>query len=329
MSTKISIIIPAHNSGNTITKNLNSILSSKLDCVEVIVVNNGSSDNTLEIVKRYQKTDQRVVCIDSPKASVSNARNLGIKKAHGKWIVFVDADDQLYPGAIETFVHNVSNHNDLILFNYTVNNEPIKPYGNDMDYSHLFKRMLRNPTKCMTVWNKMFRLNLILKNKVFFNSDLKYSEDSEFLIRYMLISQTVKASSEITYEYNVSSGSTVRKYNSNSIYEYTKAIKIIRKELMTYPKLSEELNLFILMQLNLIMVHNVFSTNNPENFFSKVGNLKKITKEELFNVPIRGTKLNILRGARFLPIIFIKFHFYFCSGIIYTLRVWQNNKKAN
>lgn len=326
MKTKISVIIPAHNSAGTISQALNSILKTTLDNFEVIVINNGSSDDTDSIVHRYQQTDSRVIYAESEKG-VSNARNKGIDCANGEWLLFVDADDQLAAGAMDVFNAYTGTSSDLILFNYNVGNQVIKPYDNSLDYIHLFRQMLSNPTKCMTVWNKLFRADVIKEYHLLFNTSLKYSEDSEFLIRYLKTIKTIQVADEATYHYNLSGNSTVRTYNPNSIAEYVRAVKVIQNELAELPQLRSATNNFILMQFNLIMVHNVFSSDNPQSFLAKISKLRNICQNEPFKVPLQSIKISKAQGLRFLPVILAKYHLNFLAGLIYAIRVAQNNRK--
>ena len=325
MSIQLSIIIPAHNNEKTITKTLDSILISTCTNFEVIIINNGSSDKTLEVVKNYQKNDSRILCIDSTEVGVSNARNKGLEYANGEWILFVDADDQLLHNAMNVFNSCMFSKSDLVLFNYSVNNKIIKPYGKYKNYDELFAKMLNNPTKCMTVWNKLFHTNVIRNHGLKFNTDLKYSEDSEFLIRYMKLVKKIQLVDKVTYKYNLTVNSTVRKYNSDSIYEYIKAVKIIRKEL-PISQFQQSTNNFILMQMNLIMVHNIFSIDNKEKFITKLHHLKRISEIGVFKDAIHSVGINKISEPRFLPILLIKFNFNFGAGIIYFLRVWQNSR---
>ena len=90
----ISFIIPAYNAEETIESCIESIISYKEEALEVLIVENGSSDMTTEISQKLENRDARIKLCHSEKG-VSNARNLGIEKAAGKWIVFVDADDKV------------------------------------------------------------------------------------------------------------------------------------------------------------------------------------------------------------------------------------------
>ena len=90
---KISIIVPVYNRQYTIEACLQGILSSKYKNIEVIVVNDGSTDKSLDICQQYANSDDRLVVINQPNAGVSAARNAAIEVSTGDWITFVDSDD--------------------------------------------------------------------------------------------------------------------------------------------------------------------------------------------------------------------------------------------
>ncbi|MBR4570580.1 MAG: glycosyltransferase family 2 protein, partial [Candidatus Riflebacteria bacterium] len=91
----VSVIIPAYNVEKYIGECLDSIIFQTYKNIEIIVVNDGSKDNTLSIIRDYSKKDNRIIIIDKQNTGVSDTRNCGINKAKGVYIVFVDGDDYL------------------------------------------------------------------------------------------------------------------------------------------------------------------------------------------------------------------------------------------
>ena len=107
----ISVIIPLYNKGPIIERSLRSVLSQDYDDFEVIVVNDGSTDHSADIVRSFN--DPRIKLIEQENGGPSKARNTGIKHAKGEWIVFLDADDELLPGAIKHFIETASLHKEF------------------------------------------------------------------------------------------------------------------------------------------------------------------------------------------------------------------------
>ena len=104
MKNKISVIIPAYNAEKWIYNCVKSVLSQNDDNFEIIIVNDGSKDNTLALCKKLENDDKRIILVDKKNGGVSKARNEGIKKATGKWVVYLDSDDYLCKGAFEKFL---------------------------------------------------------------------------------------------------------------------------------------------------------------------------------------------------------------------------------
>lgn len=90
---KISIIVPCYNNEKYITRCLDSIIKQTFNEIEIIIVNDGSVDNTIEVIREYANKDNRIVVIDKMNEGVSIARNTGLKKARGKYVMFIDSDD--------------------------------------------------------------------------------------------------------------------------------------------------------------------------------------------------------------------------------------------
>ena len=112
---KVSVIIPTYNRGNLIIKSIKSVLNQTFKNLEVIVIDDGSSDNTEHLVNKITDKRLKYVKLSSNKGS-SNARNIGIKNANGQFISFQDSDDIFYPNKIEKQLKNIINKNSIIDF---------------------------------------------------------------------------------------------------------------------------------------------------------------------------------------------------------------------
>ncbi|MBW3349185.1 glycosyltransferase family 2 protein [Limosilactobacillus reuteri] len=320
----LSVIIPAYNCEKTIIQAIRSTEVYLDDQVEVIVVNNGSTDKTELLIKQEARKNSRIVYAESKKGA-SNARNKGIEMARAKWITFLDADDRLLNPNNKLEELLVSAKEDLIVGNYIVNKSEIDLYSMTKSKNNcisIIKQMLENPTKYMTVWGKFYKINLIRKGNLRFSENLAYSEDSEFLIRYVLLCKKIRFIKENIYNYTLSENSTVRKYNSQMIHEYEKAILQVKKDLNEYSEFENSFKFFVLMQFNLMMVHHFFVKSN--NTTSK---LKQLCKKDYIRNALEAISLKNILTPRLLPLVFCKYHLYLCAATIYKLRVIQNNKK--
>jgi GT2 family glycosyltransferase len=114
MKPEVSVVIPAYNAAPYIADTLESVLNQTFSDFEVLVIDDGSIDQTVNIIQNYAAQDPRVHLIVSPvNQGVSNARNLGIRKAIGQWVAFLDADDIWLPQKLAMHVHHLSTNPDL------------------------------------------------------------------------------------------------------------------------------------------------------------------------------------------------------------------------
>lgn len=129
---KVSIVIPVYNAELYISRCLDSIINQTYTDLEIICVNDGSKDNSLQILKKYQEKDERIFVIDKENAGVSEARNDAIKRSSGQYITFVDSDDWLEKDAIELMYKAlIENNADVVRSNYYINKNENESFIND------------------------------------------------------------------------------------------------------------------------------------------------------------------------------------------------------
>ena len=115
---KVSVIVPVYNNEEYLDKCLSSLTEQSLDDIEIICVNDGSSDSSLDILNRYEQKDNRIVVLSQENQGAGASRNNGIDIANGEYISFVDADDWLEENALKKLYENaVRNNSDVVLFN--------------------------------------------------------------------------------------------------------------------------------------------------------------------------------------------------------------------
>ena len=105
----ISIIVPVYNAENWLKKCVDSIINQTYKDIEILLINDGSKDRSIDILKEYEKKDSRIRVFDKQNEGVSKTRNLGIKEAKGEFIQFVDCDDYIEENMCETMLHLISN----------------------------------------------------------------------------------------------------------------------------------------------------------------------------------------------------------------------------
>ena len=202
---KISIIVPCYNADKWITETLDSLLAQTYKDIEIIVVDDGSTDKSLEIVCDYIQKDNRIRLIQQVNAGVSAARNNGVENATGEYIAFCDADDYLNNEAYEQMIDTLEqNDADIVFCEF----ERFWPNGKKQKTIETsFVDLCNNPqaifpfwssTPSNTVdnclytkdihgscWRSVFKRQLILENNLRFNVNLKFAEDQIFVLKYL------------------------------------------------------------------------------------------------------------------------------------------------
>ena len=184
---KISIVIPLYNKENAIQSTLKSILTNQWQDFEIIIVDDGSTDNSIEKVREIE--DSRIRLITQSNKGPSAARNTGAKAAFGEWILFFDADDILYPDGLSTLMSGTDNPNvtvvSAVMDSIDDNNIILKKnrhYNGLVPQKHNFRLLFFNrltPRSNNTLLRKDFILNHL------FNEDLVRFEDAEAAFRWV------------------------------------------------------------------------------------------------------------------------------------------------
>ena len=215
---KLSIIIPAYNAEAYLPQCLDSILAQEHSGCEVIVVDDGSTDGTAALLERYP--DVKVVHQEN--RGMSTARNRGLDEARGEYILFVDSDDLLTDGALETLVAELSGE-DIIAFNakklhdatgeQTYNPTIREP--ETTDGWNYFCRHRLEPTEIhfVCIWQRAYRSLFLTENNLRFADGLRRAEDDLFTTQTMLHARSVKTIADCLYIYRVRQGSITRTDN--------------------------------------------------------------------------------------------------------------------
>ena len=241
----LSVIIPCYNVEKFVQKCVNSILAQKAFDLEVILVNDGSKDHTLEVLERLAEEDKRVKVINHENKGLSGARNTGIAYATGEYLMFVDADDWLENNTLEVVFKNF-NQEDLFCFSYNrVFQNKILPRDlqleGEFNASFIQRRIvglvgeeLSDPSQAdslVTVWGKIYKTEIIKNNKIaFVDTKIYGNEDAFFNIQYLEYAVNVKVINTPLYN-----------YRKNNFTSYTSLYKpyLFQQWKALYHKISE------------------------------------------------------------------------------------------
>lgn len=265
MNKKVSIIVPIYNCSLYIDKCILSLINQIYKNLEIILVNDGSTDSSLEKIKEYQKQDKRIKVITQNNKGVSSARNTGIKNSTGEYIAFVDSDDYLDDNVIELLVTNIENDT-LLRINYkkiTANDELIvKPSKKEYSIDEYILGILTSKIGGFC-WGYLFE-----KCKIeYFDENTSYLEDALFLINYLNKIGKIKTIDNTYYNYQ---------FNENSI---TKTNSRIIKNIIDFDYSLNKLKNIIKIK----GISNIFNKKKIKLIESELAKLDKTNIKEVLN----------------------------------------------
>lgn len=230
----VSIVLPVYNAQNHIARCLESICSQSWQELEIIVLNDGSKDQSLPVCDEFRARDKRILLVDKTNSGVSDTRNLGLKLASGTYVQFVDSDDYLDPDFTAQLVTAAeANHADLVIAPYkmvipagaskpeqmldklqdeigfmSVARPPeVREYGflpaGVYDKDAFARRLMDKPASYFygVLWNKLYRRDLLVQHEIQFTSEVKWAEDFVFNLQYIQYADTFVALDKAGYYY--------------------------------------------------------------------------------------------------------------------------------
>ena len=340
---QVSIIVPAYNVENYIERCLNSLVNQTFKDIEIITINDGSTDKSLELINKYVKEDIRVSVIDLGDEGVSYCRNLGVEKANGKYIMFVDSDDWIDSNMIEAMYKKAEeNKLDLVMCSYirefkdhskekrfNLPEEII--YKEDKVKNELLRKLvgpvkeeLSNPEMLDalgTVWGKLYRTDILKENKIKF-VDLKEigsAEDTLFnIFTFNYLKKVMFLNKPMYHYWRDNPKSVTSQYNSKLKEQrkvFFKYISDFIKENNFGQVFEEALNNRIctsVLGLGLIEC----SKNNKISRINKIKNIKKIINEEYIRNAYKNLELKYFSIHWRIFYFFIKNKMSFCSYLM-------------
>lgn len=247
----VSIIVPVFNAENTIVKTINSIINQSYRNIEVIIVDDGSTDKSFDICTKLSLEDNRLKMIRISNSGVSNARNTGILASLGEYITFVDSDDIIDSNMILNCIKELERTVFEVIiygmeFIYYKNGKVIKriekTIKNDYIITNDYKRKLfidlYTNNYLSSSCNKLYKKSFLIKNDILFNSNLSKFEDLVFSLKVFRYANNILALNQCFYKYlHVNSMSLSKKYLQRM---YEDNIKYVIREMLY---LCKELNL--------------------------------------------------------------------------------------
>lgn len=266
MTELVSIVVPVHNSSKYLSRCINSILNQTYENIEIIAVENGSADNSLEILNSFVPKIKIIVLKES---SIGAARNAGIESSSGTFISFIDSDDTIKKEFIEELVENIKyEKSDLSICGLTEEYEETNETKQREDYPHktIYREEILNNLEKFDYGpcNKLFKREIIIKNKLTFPTNLKY-EDVPFVLGYISSSTSISRVPDSLYNYHIHSKSEQTTIDER-IFDIFEILELLKHHVNILQ--LEGLYTKILTTYSL-KTRNIKSKTTRENFINK------------------------------------------------------------
>lgn len=293
----ISVVIPLYNSEKYISECVHSIIDNyKYDDLEIIIVNDGSTDKSQGIVKELVEIDKRIIMINQDNKGPSAARNRGLAKANGKYILFVDSDDFLESRALTHFRELLVKGNyDTVIFNYkrftenneTFNNKPL--FANEYKYSYKDKKDLYRRLVATSDLNhpvaKYYSMKIVKEKKIKFDESISIGEDRIFNMEYFYFSNSGVYHDLYLYNYRYNPGSLTKTFKMSKFLDL-KQTHIARMDYIKKYDLDQD----TVNKANIFTINSLFQLVSTAINIVNIKEVNEIIDDPLFVELVNETK---------------------------------------
>lgn len=331
MNELISIIIPAYNVQKYISKCIESVISQTYKKLEIIIIDDGSKDNTLKICEEFMKKDDRIKVIHIENAGVSNARNIGLNNSNGKYISFIDADDFVNEFFCEKMLKAlIENNCDVCSCGYNrvynskteiIVNKNINKITGIQFLNKIFEVQSSMGFCHMKLWKKE------VLNNIKFNTNIIVAEDALFCMEVSKNIKEVYILNEPLYNYRCNENSLVKKFDLNYVKKYLDAMKVTKEYLKNIGlDESKKFANYISYHILLIVVNYCFNPENPKNSKDRRKELRQICNISEFKNAIQRSEYKGFSISRKVTLFTLKYHLYRVTEMIGKYRQKQIRK---
>jgi len=330
-----SIIIPIYNSEKYLEKCLDSLLDQTVDDYEIILIDDGSKDNSGNICDLYKSKSEKIKVIHQENSGVSCARNAGLEIACGKYILFCDSDDYVENDFVETFVSGFEETDcDLLVVRMQIISD------NNVTYSNANEKRIIDKKKFLYIWkwglfgemcSKGFKRSIIADNKLNFNREMSYGEDFCFITKYLrYINNDILILPNPVYCYIIREGSLISRYHNNLFKDvYLKMFNEIEKNIDQFQIterniLTDFYTGYFVRFIKCIL--NIFDGRNTDGIIKKIKQARKVLISDEFEKCYKNAdRTNIVKSllfvCKFKSVILILLY------ILLTKKFFTINKK--
>ncbi len=312
---KIAVILPTYNAEKYLRRCLDSIISQTYSNIEIIIINDGSTDNTKNIAEEYERIDERILLINQINRGVSAARNEGVHKSCSEWIMFVDSDDCLKYDYCEQMLRAARQMDADVMISGSapgpislINDEKQKLIRScfAFDEQSFFFNI-------DAVWGKIFRSSIIFDNEITFPEELPRSEDASFCIQMYYHSGNIGYFCCDGYSHNQIEGSLSHRYNPRTG-------EILEKILMHNSQLQNKYNftdeqdrqaLFFRVLPGLVECEQSYylNKNNKNSIYKKIREYARLLHSNAISKAIKEIEFSKITNRNYkMRLILYKMH---------------------
>ena len=284
---KVSVVMPIYNAYDYLRPALDSVLGQTLEDIELICVDDGSIDRSLDVIKEYQKSDSRIRILTESNAGPSIARNKGLARARGEFVIFLDADDFYEPELLEKLYNlAVADNLDIAVAKYDIYNSRKARFEPKISSEHdeIFDRdgivsRSKYPDyifQCTTtyVWNKLFKRSFLTSKGLLFPEEIRVFEDVYFVLCALAMADRVGKVSEVLVHHRV--------------YSQQSKNKLFKKYYNQVPSLYAELKKYLMQNGVFSPLFRTFINYTTSRCFKIYNVLWNDAKDEFWNLLYNG-----------------------------------------
>lgn len=335
MGALVSIVVPVYNAHKYLYRCVKSITDQTYKNLEIILVDDGSHDNSPKLCDKWAEKDSRIKAVHQKNMGAGIARNTGLNNATGEYILFVDSDDYLSETAVDECVSNAKEHNsDAVIFAQTIFHDdksdrvikltaPKEEFEREAVRNELLPKMFTYGMDIgISVWAKMFKLNIIAENNIRFLSEREYySEDALFVLEYFSKINKATVINKNMYFYYSNDNSLSKTYQEDREKKLNnflqQALKITERE-----NLPKTVNTHIIARYHgnaMVRFKQIASSQLTRRQKAKA--LKAQYENEIFRSTLSKDVLKLEKKSLRFFYTLVKFRCYFLSNLLLLYRV--------
>lgn len=315
----VSFIIPIYNAEKYLDRCLGSVVAMKSKNIEIIIVDDGSTDASSSIYRKYKDIDNRIKIIQKENGGVSSARNKGICVANGEWIAFIDGDDEIIPKVYDSFLLQLDSRSELWMLGLEqryqdfcdTKREVIRGIWLDKDIEVIKKCMLHQDMKQAKKFRKQgfnfggpyvkfYQRKIIVENNLLFPENLTICEDSLFNFLYLNYVKKISYTNECAYYYWQNENSAIHRFEKGRGKEWMRTVEYAQEIFKNY--LLEYAQFGVRLYLRAMQFDWCFIGNN-DSYFVRKKEAMQWRKRECVDKAFKNFKISQIRWEA-IPIAF-------------------------